>query len=183
MARGVGGKAQGSDARWSLVDGGTRLVESPGWTAGAAASAAVAPLAPGAPLRLDSEVGRPTCNVCLSSGFLAFAAHAGFLAAVEAAGYQASTTFIIDLQWHCLAATAASGVPPKHRLALDRQIHRLTHLRNVFQVVSVMGTSAGAITGSLYSTGMSPYQVAEELSRFPPKAYLVRCGSLRREAE
>lgn len=37
-----------------------------------------------------------------------------------------------------------------------------------------MGTSAGAITGSLYASGLSPKQVAEELSRLPPSAFLVR---------
>ena len=41
------------------------------------------------------------------------------------------------------------------------------------QVVSVMGTSAGAITGSLYASGLSPFEVAEELSRLPPKDFLV----------
>lgn len=37
-----------------------------------------------------------------------------------------------------------------------------------------MGTSAGAITGSLYASGLSPKAVAEELSRLPPSAFLVR---------
>ncbi|KAK9908328.1 hypothetical protein WJX75_006132 [Coccomyxa subellipsoidea] len=64
-----------------------------------------------------------TCDVVLSSGFLAFASHSGFLKAVDNAG---------------------------------------------LVVGGVMGTSAGALTGSLYSAGYSPEQVAAELSRVAP---------------
>lgn len=66
-------------------------------------------------------------DVVLSSGFLAFAHHSGFLQAVEEAG-----------------------------------IH----------VCGVMGTSAGALAGSLYCAGYTPEQVAYELSRDPPLALL-----------
>jgi len=62
-------------------------------------------------------------DVVLSSGFLAFANHAGFLQAVEDAG-------------------------------LD--------------VRGVMGTSAGALSGSLYAAGYAPHEVAAELSRVAP---------------
>ncbi len=55
-----------------------------------------------------------TCDVVLSSGFLAFASHSGFLKAVDSAG---------------------------------------------LAVGGVMGTSAGALTGSLYCAGYSPEQV------------------------
>ncbi|EIE21028.1 hypothetical protein COCSUDRAFT_17697, partial [Coccomyxa subellipsoidea C-169] len=63
------------------------------------------------------------CDVVLSSGFLAFASHSGFLKAVDSAG---------------------------------------------LAVGGVMGTSAGALTGSLYCAGYSPKQVAAELSRVAP---------------
>lgn len=55
-----------------------------------------------------------TYDVVLSSGFLAFASHSGFLKAIDGAG---------------------------------------------LVVGGVMGTSAGALTGSLYSAGYSPEQV------------------------
>ena len=42
-----------------------------------------------------------------------------------------------------------------------------------------MGTSAGAITGSLFCAGMTPLQVAEELSRLPPRAFVVRAPHAR----
>ncbi len=62
-------------------------------------------------------------DLILSSGFLAFAAHAGFLQAVE-----------------------DSGLP----------------------VRGVMGTSAGALIGSMYSAGYTPREIAAEFSRLPP---------------
>ncbi|CAK0784113.1 hypothetical protein CVIRNUC_007316 [Coccomyxa viridis] len=67
-------------------------------------------------------------DLVLSSGFLAFASHSGFLKAVS-----------------------------------DADVN----------VRGVMGTSAGALSGSLYSAGYSPRQVAEELSRVAP-IYLLR---------
>eukprot|EP00892_Ulva_mutabilis_P011932 jgi/Ulvmu1/9110/UM005_0205.1 len=66
-------------------------------------------------------------DVVLSSGFLSFANHAGFLRAVEEHG---------------------------------------------FRVGGIMGTSAGALSGSLYAAGYTPEQVALELSRLPPVEYL-----------
>ncbi|GBF93910.1 hypothetical protein Rsub_06159 [Raphidocelis subcapitata] len=62
-------------------------------------------------------------DVVLSSGFLAFANHSGFLQAVEEAG-----------------------------------IH----------VSGVMGTSAGALAGSLYAAGYTPLEVAQHLRRSAP---------------
>eukprot|EP00775_Hariotina_reticulata_P004535 gene4535-4787_t len=62
-------------------------------------------------------------DVVLSSGFLAFAQHSGFLQAVEEA-----------------------GIP----------------------VGGVMGTSAGALAGSLYAAGYTPREVANALSERPP---------------
>ena len=62
-------------------------------------------------------------DIVLSSGFLAFAAHAGFLQAIE------------DL-----------NIP----------------------VRGIMGTSSGAITGALYAAGLSPRDIARELSKVPP---------------
>jgi len=62
-------------------------------------------------------------DVVLSSGFLAFAQHAGFLQAVEEAGVR---------------------------------------------VEGIMGTSAGALTGSLYAAGYTPKQVAGFLSEKAP---------------
>lgn len=62
-------------------------------------------------------------DLVLSSGFLAFAHHSGFLQAVEEGG---------------------------------------------IRVAGVMGTSAGALAGSLYCAGYSPKQAAMELSRVPP---------------
>lgn len=66
---------------------------------------------------------KPKCDVVLSSGFLAFANHSGFLQAVE-----------------------ESGIP----------------------IGGIMGTSAGAFTGSLYCAGYSPKEVAQVLSEVPP---------------
>ncbi|KAI8469843.1 MAG: acyl transferase/acyl hydrolase/lysophospholipase [Monoraphidium minutum] len=62
-------------------------------------------------------------DVVLSSGFLAFANHSGFLQAVEEAG-----------------------------------IH----------VSGIMGTSAGALAGSLYAAGYTPLEVAQHLRASPP---------------
>jgi predicted acylesterase/phospholipase RssA len=59
----------------------------------------------------------------LSSGFLAFANHSGFLQAVE---------------------------------------------DNAVRVTGVMGTSAGALTGSMYSAGYSPAEILRETTRDPP---------------
>ncbi|PNW76990.1 hypothetical protein CHLRE_10g417750v5 [Chlamydomonas reinhardtii] len=67
------------------------------------------------------------CDLVLSSGFLAFAGHAGFLQAVE-----------------------EMGVP----------------------VGGVMGTSAGALVGSLYCAGYSPLEVAKHLSDQTPASLL-----------
>ncbi|DBA83714.1 TPA: hypothetical protein ACH3X1_006252 [Trebouxia sp. C0004] len=67
--------------------------------------------------------GGPKYDLVLSSGFLAFASHSGFLKAVE-----------------------ESKVP----------------------VASIVGTSSGAISGSLYAAGYSAEQVAAELARVAP---------------
>ncbi|GFR41800.1 hypothetical protein Agub_g2567 [Astrephomene gubernaculifera] len=67
------------------------------------------------------------CDLVLSSGFLAFAGHAGFLQAVEEAG---------------------------------------------LPVRGVMGTSAGALVGSLYCAGYTPRQVAKYLSDQTPASLL-----------
>ena len=66
-------------------------------------------------------------DLVLSSGFLAFANHAGFLQAVDDAG---------------------------------------------LPVRGVMGTSAGALAGSLYAAGLSPAQLSAELRRVAPVRYL-----------
>ncbi|KAK9798167.1 hypothetical protein WJX73_004204 [Symbiochloris irregularis] len=65
----------------------------------------------------------PSCDLVLSSGFLAFAIHAGFLQAVDQA----------DLQ-----------------------------------IEGIMGTSSGALAGSLYAAGYTPDQIAYELCHLPP---------------
>lgn len=75
------------------------------------------------PARRAQEHGKPGFDLVLSSGFLAFANHCGFLSAVD-----------------------EIGLP----------------------VNAVMGTSAGALTGSLYCAGFSPAQVAEILSKTTP---------------
>ena len=62
-------------------------------------------------------------DVVLSSGFLAFAHHLGFLQAVERQG---------------------------------------------LGVRGVMGTSAGALVGSLYAAGLSPEAIEQEMTRVPP---------------
>lgn len=62
-------------------------------------------------------------DVVLSSGFLAFAQHCGFLKAVKESG---------------------------------------------LRVRGVMGTSSGALTGSLFAAGMSPDDIADEFRRLPP---------------
>lgn len=62
-------------------------------------------------------------DVVLSSGFLAFAAHCGFLQAVKDLG---------------------------------------------FKVKGVMGTSSGALTGSMFAAGYTPEEIALEFSRIPP---------------
>ncbi|GIL83781.1 hypothetical protein Vretimale_10462 [Volvox reticuliferus] len=67
------------------------------------------------------------CDLVLSSGFLAFAGHAGFLQAVE-----------------------ELGLP----------------------VGGVMGTSAGALAGSLFCAGYTPRQVAKHLSDQTPASLL-----------
>jgi predicted acylesterase/phospholipase RssA len=69
-------------------------------------------------------------DLVLSSGFLAFALHTGFLKAVEEA-----------------------GVP----------------------VAGIMGTSAGALAGSLFAAGYSAERVAQELSAVPPIQLLRPC--------
>jgi predicted acylesterase/phospholipase RssA len=69
-------------------------------------------------------------DLVLSSGFLAFALHTGFLKAVE-----------------------ESGVP----------------------VAGIMGTSAGALAGSLFAAGYSAERVAKELSAVPPIQLLRPC--------
>lgn len=43
---------------------------------------------------------------------------------------------------------------------------------NGFEVGGIMGTSAGALSGSLYAAGYSPEEIAYELSRLPPAEYL-----------
>jgi predicted acylesterase/phospholipase RssA len=63
-----------------------------------------------------SSVADSTYDLVLSSGFLAFASHSGFLKAVDKAG---------------------------------------------LPVGGVMGTSAGALSGSLYSAGYSPDQACD----------------------
>lgn len=68
-------------------------------------------------------------DLVLSSGFLAFANHAGFLQAVDDAGLRDS-------------------------------------------VRGIMGTSAGALAGSLYAAGLSPAQLSRELRRVAPVKYL-----------
>lgn len=73
---------------------------------------------------LIQNIGKgPKYDLVLSSGFLAFASHSGFLKAVE-----------------------ESKVP----------------------VASIVGTSSGAISGSLYAAGYSAEQVAAELARVAP---------------
>mmetsp|Transcript_27525 Transcript_27525/g.70753 ORF Transcript_27525/g.70753 Transcript_27525/m.70753 type:complete len:328 (-) Transcript_27525:98-1081(-) len=67
--------------------------------------------------------GTGDVDVVLSSGFLSFANHSGFLEAVE---------------------------------------------ENGFKVKAIMGTSAGALTGSLYAAGYTPKEVAFLLSKDPP---------------
>lgn len=62
-------------------------------------------------------------DIVLSSGFLAFGSHCGFLQAVKDVG-------------------------------LD--------------VRGIMGTSSGALTGSLFAAGYSPEEIAREFSRLPP---------------
>jgi predicted acylesterase/phospholipase RssA len=66
-------------------------------------------------------------DLVLSSGFLAFANHAGFLQAVDDAG---------------------------------------------LPVRGIMGTSAGALAGSLYAAGLTPAQLSKELRRVAPVKYL-----------
>ena len=66
-------------------------------------------------------------DLVLSSGFLAFANHAGFLQAVDDAG---------------------------------------------LPVRGIMGTSAGALAGSLYAAGLTPAQLSQELRRVAPVRYL-----------
>ena len=72
--------------------------------------------------------GVPTVDVVLSSGFLAFAAHSGFLQAVH-----------------------------------DRGL----------SVRGCYGTSAGALTGALFSAGYAPSELAVVLSERPPLSYLA----------
>jgi predicted acylesterase/phospholipase RssA len=62
-------------------------------------------------------------DIVLSSGFLAFASHCGFLQAVRDVG---------------------------------------------LNVRGVMGTSSGALTGSLFAAGYSPEEIAREFSKLPP---------------
>jgi NTE family protein len=40
------------------------------------------------------------------------------------------------------------------------------------EIGGLMGTSAGALSGSLYAAGYSPERIAYELSRLPPVEYL-----------
>lgn len=69
-------------------------------------------------------------DVVLSSGFLAFANHSGFLQAVEEAG---------------------------------------------ISIAGIMGTSAGALAGSLYAAGYTPKEVAQHLRASPPIQMLKPC--------
>lgn len=100
--------------------------------------------------------GQEEVDIVLSSGFLAFAYHAGFLAAVEEAGLQARLA-------------AARAPRPQTRGGT-----RLTFRYSVPQVGGVMGTSAGALTGALYAAGYKPQDVATILSERTPLSYLVR---------
>lgn len=71
-------------------------------------------------------------DLVLSSGFLAFAAHCGFL-----------------------QACVDEGVP----------------------VRGIMGTSAGALIGSMFAAGYSPREIADEFSRLPPIQRVAPCFS------
>lgn len=93
----------------------------------------------------------------LSSGFLAFAAHSGFLKAIEEVSIE--TCHVFELRIHVLISCNAlwqSKVP----------------------VASIVGTSSGAISGSLYAAGYSAEQVTAtckfyliDLSHFPADTY------------
>ena len=92
-------------------------------------------------------------DLVLSSGFLAFANHAGFIAAVE------------DV------STWESHLPPHGPVPCPYRVLNADMLftsQAGLKVAGVMGTSAGALAGSLYCAGYTPRQVAAELSRDPP---------------
>lgn len=83
-----------------------------------------------APATTSSTDNEDGVDVVLSSGFLAFSAHCGFLQACD------------DLD---------------------------------VNIKSIMGTSSGALIGSMYSAGYTPKEIAAEFSRVPPIDRLQPC--------
>jgi len=131
-------------------------------------------------------------DVVLSSGFLAFANHSGFLQAVEEV--RSRSAELRTLLWVCqssaafallcrgctadrrrqpIAIVAASSIttPPSTQ---SPNPTRPPHQAGI-HVSGVMGTSAGALAGSLYAAGYSPREVAEHLRASPPIQMLKPC--------
>ncbi len=76
--------------------------------------------------------------------------------------------FLCEPQWHhCRVEgpNTPSIHPSIHEPALTSKI---VLLQSGMHVGGIMGTSAGALTGSLYAAGYTPREVARELSRVPP---------------
>lgn len=92
-------------------------------------------------------------DVVLSSGFLAFANHAGFL---KVRGPERGGKG---------ARMREAGLTREHtaRRGPTQAVEDAG-----LEVCGVMGTSAGALSGSLYAAGYSPEEVAKELSRVQP---------------
>ena len=103
-------------------------------------------------------------DLVLSSGFLAFANHCGFLQA----GAHACAAL------HCGAAHRAGRLPlsclqlpPANTQQLAAFFLRSVHLAAAVEDVGlpingIMGTSAGALIGSFYAAGYSPREVSAQ---------------------
>ena len=97
----------------------------------------------------------------LSSGFLAFAYHAGFLQAVdEVRGSPGGWGSRCGARVGRIAPAAERPSPGADKPRDSSQpTPRLPCLQAGIKVAGVMGTSAGALTGSLYAAGYTPRQV------------------------
>ena len=90
----------------------------------------------------------------LSSGFLAFAYHAGFLQAVN----QVSRGTVLTERQH-LGIQHSSLALALQNIKSAAVVQQSLYTQADLDVQGVMGTSSGALSGSLYAAGYSPHQV------------------------
>jgi hypothetical protein len=107
-------------------------------------------LFPPVPGRVQQQA--PSHDVVLSSGFLAFAQHAGFLQAVEEVRQA--------LLQQCDGSTCKAGRYPTCAAFRCCSCCPAVLTQAGVTVEGIMGTSAGALTGSLYAAGYTPKEVS-----------------------